>query len=496
MTPSTIDVGAIWSRLKGPYDQTALIKETLTLDSPGAAYLRWGDGKTRFLKVGDTFLAGLTWRVIRALVDGGFPKPVVRWPLVMEKRPLTPTPISVRPEDQEPAIEKMIRARRLGLEHPTGGGKTRIGIEAARRIGHRTLWLTHTKDLLSQTVERFEELLDIECGVLGAGKDIPGDGRVVVAMTQTLGRMLDEKRGAPEIVKPYLAEFGCVIADEGHHASADSWQEILMQCTSAQYRFALSATLGAIPEPVNQFKIEGAFGPTWRTTSVSGLADLGFLAKPRMIVLCPPSTSYPTYEDIRDFICPTWRENPRQLRTLGALMFKEMYERGIVENDSRNQLLLEVICRHVAQNEKVLVLCSRVPHMELLWSALNARLGQAPVWGMDGNAPDRPRTLAQFRRAEGAAVLIATPFAREGIDLPQVDVGVMAGGGLSDTAVMQGLGRMLRKRPGKDEVLIYDCRDGGNTGTEREDKDWLGNHWGSRFALYDAQGFTIEEWRG
>lgn len=496
MLPSTIDVGSVWSRLKGPVDQTARIKEVLTLESPGAAYLRWGDGKTRFMKTGNTFLAGLTWRVARALVESGFPKPVINWPTVTEKSPLTPAPISVRPEDQEPAIVKMVRARRMGLQHPTGGGKTRIGIETARRIGHRTLWLTHTKDLLFQTAEQFEELLDIEVGVLGAGKDIAGDGRVVVAMTQTLGRLLDEKRGAPEVTKPWLAEFGAVFADEGHHASADSWQEILMQCVNAQYRFALSATLSSITEPVNVYKIEGAFGPTWATANVAKLADLGFLAKPRLVILCPPSTSYPTYEDIRDFICPTWRDNPRQLRTLGALMFKEMYERGIVENDARNNLLLEVICRHMAAGEKVMVLCSRVPHMDLLYSALNARIGLAPVWGMDGNSPDRPRTLAQFRRAEGAACLIATPFAREGLDLPQIDVGVMAGGGLSDIAVMQGLGRMLRKRPGKDEVLIYDCRDGGNTSTEREDKDWLGNHWGNRLALYDAQGFVTEEWRG
>jgi superfamily II DNA or RNA helicase len=254
----------------------------------------------------------------------------------------------------------------------------------------------------------------------------------------------------------------------------------------------LSATLEAVAEPVNVFKIEGVAGPTWKTTTAAILGNLGFLARPRIIVLRPPSNSFPTYEDIREFICPSWRDNPRQLKYLGAMMFKEAYERGIVENESRNRLFLEAICRHMAQNEKVLVLCSRVPHMEGLWSALNARLGQAPVWGMDGNAPDRPRTLAQFRRADGAACLIATPFMREGIDLPQVDVGFLAGGGLSDTAVMQGVSRMLRKRDDKDEVLIYDSQDGGNGETEREDKDWLANHWSSRLALYEAQGFAVE----
>jgi hypothetical protein len=220
---SSIDAGTIWSRLKGPADQIALVKATLTLDSPGAAYIRWGDGKTRFLKTGNTFLAGLTWRVARALVEGGFPKPAIRWPLVMEKPPLTPTPISVR-EYQETAILKMIAARRMGLQMPTGAGKTRTGIELSRRLGHRTLWLTHTKDLLMQTAEQYAELLGIEPGIMGAGKEEDGDGRVVVATVQTIGRLLDEKRGAPEIVKPWsLSSDG---HPRGHHASADTWQDI------------------------------------------------------------------------------------------------------------------------------------------------------------------------------------------------------------------------------------------------------------------------------
>ena len=486
-----IEVGPVWARLRGPSAQLTYVREAFTVDVPGAEYTpqaryRAWDGKTRFVKQGDVILSGLVWRCAGYLMKGGFPKPDVLWSATPQKPPLVEKSVDVRAY-QEPVIQKMQRVRRMGVQMPTGAGKTLTAIEAARRIGERTLWLTHTKELLAQTVSTFENSLGIKCGILGSGKEIEGDGRVVVATIQTLTRML---RAAPDVVKPWLSDFGCVIADEGHHASADSWQEIFNACTGAHYRFALSATLDTGNE-VNNLKIEGVTGPTWIVESVASLAGLGWLAKPRVVMLSVSPKSYPSYEQIRDIVCPTWEDNPRQLRSLGGKLFSETYERGIVNNKDRNAKIVEVIRRHVQVADKMLVLVSRIPHMMSLVDTVRSE--GLSVMGLDGGATDAARTEAfnLFKAGLRGRALIATPFAREGIDLPQIDVGMLAGGGLSDVVVMQGFGRMLRKRRDKDEVLIYDFVDGGAP-SDREDKDYLAEHSKSRLGLYVNQGFTVE----
>jgi superfamily II DNA or RNA helicase len=114
-----------------------------------------------------------------------------------------------------------------------------------------------------------------------------------------------------------------------------------------------------------------------------------------------------------------------------------------------------------------------------------------PVYVLDGSASAmvRQQVINLFKRG-GGSVLFATPFFREGIDLPQIDVGVLAGGGLSDTNVLQGLGRVLRPRPDKAEVLWYDFEDGGAE-TDRPEKDYMAGHSASRLDLYTTQGFQV-----
>src|SRR5262245_10208312 len=68
----------------------------------------------------------------------------------------------------------------------------------------------------------------------------------------------------------------------------------------------------------------------------------------------------------RDLLtCPSWRENSCQLQRLGAQLFRETYERGIVHNEWRNAMIVLRATR-VARDEdqKVLVLCRYVDHAE------------------------------------------------------------------------------------------------------------------------------------
>ena len=104
------------------------------------------------------------------------------------------------------------------LYHATGTGKTVTAVSDAKKVGKRTLFIAHTKELIQQAKKTFEDLWgEVACGIY-MGEQKEKDAFVVCASIQSLsGNMANFK---PE-------EFGYIIIDEAHHGAAKSYKEIL-----------------------------------------------------------------------------------------------------------------------------------------------------------------------------------------------------------------------------------------------------------------------------
>ena len=63
---------------------------------------------------------------------------------------------------QEEAVAAMLINHYGILQSPAGSGKTQMGIALATALGVKTLWLTHTKDLLTQSKTRAEQYINPE----------------------------------------------------------------------------------------------------------------------------------------------------------------------------------------------------------------------------------------------------------------------------------------------------------------------------------------------
>jgi len=72
--------------------------------------------------------------------------------------------------------------------------------------------------------------------------------------------------------------------------------------------------------------------------------------------------------------------------------------------------------------------------------------------------------------------LIGTSVIGEGVDLPNANVLIMAGGGKARSQVMQNIGRVLRICKGKTFAKIYDFEDRGS--------EWLSDHSAQRQDVY------------
>ena len=126
-------------------------------------------------------------------------------------------------EHQEEALENLRKLREEGktitlVQGATGSGKSAIGVLDAKSVGKRVLFLAHTKELVNQGYENFKKLW----GEVSIGKFVDSDHDtdtfVVCGSIQSIIRNLSS-------FKP--DDFGYLIIDECHHASAKSYATIL-----------------------------------------------------------------------------------------------------------------------------------------------------------------------------------------------------------------------------------------------------------------------------
>jgi len=495
MTASEIQItkGIIYSQLIAPPDICDLVADFLAFRVKGADYIRsvqnmmW-DGyihlfEHRYAK----FPAGLTNKVVEMLRGHGY-----RITIRQQSKKLG-TSISdalygiTLYTHQKAVADKGIQAGGAILKAATGSGKTEIAAEIIRRIGLPTLWVVNRVSLLSQTAERLQKRLGIPIGIVGGGKE---QVRLVsVGTVQTLINLPSD----------WFDQWDVLILDECHHASSQTWYSIARRCKQAIWRYGLSAT-PLTKDQLNDARLEGMTGPLIEEVTVDGkafpltvehLANKGFLALPTIRILRPVASSYPAYEDVREEVCPTWRENPRQLLKLGGKLYAYTYKHGIMNNIVRSNLFVQTMIKHCQAGEKALMLCSRLDHGKALLANFRHHCTY-PSWWLSGPDPDdyRSSVLNQLKRTKGGAALIASEIFREGIDLPEIDVLFLAGAGEAEIATLQHVGRALRKRPDKDRVLIYDSLDGRGP---LQKKDYLYRHSQSRIATYRKEHWEIEE---
>ncbi|MEA5469163.1 DEAD/DEAH box helicase family protein [Spirulina sp. 06S082] len=329
---------------------------------------------------------------------------------------------------QSNALQELQTLRNEGktialITHATGTGKTHIALSDAKNLGFRTLYLVHRKKVVSQTLERFAEIWANASSEIYRKKQGKPNTQIVLSTIQAISSSLNEFDER---------EFGYIIIDEAHHATAETYRKIL---NYFKPKFILGLT--ATPERHDgQSLIEIFQNSAHRLELEEAIA--------RELLVPIRCVRVKTNIDLTKI-----RFNGVDYRSkdLGEYLFVP----------SRDRLIVETYINH-ALNKRAVCFCLNIKHAEDITAEFKSNGVSASH--ISGRMKNQEREeILQAYHAGKIKVLCACDILNEGWDSPETEVLLMARPTLSKVIYLQQLGRGTRCASGKEYLLVFDFID-------------------------------------
>lgn len=338
---------------------------------------------------------------------------------------------------QEAAKEAMLKAYYGILQSPAGSGKTQVGIALAAALGRKTLWLTHTRDLLSQSKNRAEQYMSPSLtGTITEGRVQIGKA-ITFATVQTMCN-LDLGR--------YRDVWDCIIVDECHRVagtptSVTQFSKVL-NSLAARHKYGLSATV---------HRADGMIAATYALLGQIAyqVPDAAVAEKVMTVSVLPR----PTHQGLsREF-----------LDTDGTIIYAKLVN-FLADRYDRNELIASDLVEN--RNHYNLILSDRLSHLEYLMKHLPHDLRDQAVM-VDGKMTSkkakamREQAIEDMRQGRKRYLFATYSLAKEGLDIPRLDRLYLATPQKDYAVITQSIGRIARTFEGKAEPVVYDYVDEG-----------------------------------
>ncbi len=345
-------------------------------------------------------------------------------------------------ENQQKAVNTLAMNNTGVLSATTAFGKTVAAIGLIARHSVNTLILVHTKALLDQWVKRLEQFLVID--------DVPviekGKHKKNLSSIGTLSSAGNKLRGIIDIalmqscisdgeVKPFVKDYGLVIADECHHVSAVNFEQIL-KAVNARYVYGLTAT--PIRKDGHQPIIFMQCGPIrYNADAKAQMRDQTFQR-----LLVPRFTPFRTVsgED---------------------LSFTKVAHQ-LAEDEYRNLFIVKDVIEALKEGRSPIILTSRTAHVEILADLLKPHCPNViTLVGSESIKEKRQKMeyLQSIPSSEPLVIVATGKYVGEGFDYARLDTLFLVSPVAWKGIVAQYAGRLHREFEGKQDVQIYDYID-------------------------------------
>lgn len=336
---------------------------------------------------------------------------------------------------QEEAVGAMLINHYGILQSPAGSGKTQMGIALASDLGVRTLWLTHTKDLLTQSKNRAEQYFSPDLmGTITEGKVNIG-AAMTFATIQTMCKLDLEQ---------YRDTWDCIIVDECHRVSgtptAVTQFSRVLNALRARHKYGLSATV---------HRADGLIKATYAMLGevVYTVPDEAVKSKIMTVHVQPKGTGIKLSSDF--------------LNSDGTINYPKMIT-YLTENEERNEIIMDDLLENCDHYN--LILSDRVDHLRSLYESLPLALKvRAAV--IDGKMTtkklkaEREQALEDMRSGKKHYLFATYALAKEGLDIPRLDRLYLTTPQKDYAVIVQSVGRIARTFDGKEQPIAYDYVD-------------------------------------
>lgn len=334
---------------------------------------------------------------------------------------------------QEDAVNEALRARNGIIVMPCGSGKTQTALEIIARLGAKTLWLTHTQDLLNQSLNRAKSVFGCVNGAYGTitgGKVNIGSG-LTFATVQTMSK-LD--------LSQYRDTWSCVVVDECHKAIGSPTRVMqfykVLSALSCRYKFGLTAT------PKRADGLERS-----------------------MFALLGDKIVEISKEAVADTTCPVYVQQVQTgympdldmaLAGDGTINYAGLVE-DLTHNEQRFNFVINTLD---TLDGSALVLGNRVEYLSKLNKATRKKSVCLSAMGNSKAAKaERKEALRRLNDGELDCVFATYQLAKEGLDVPNLKYVVFATPEKDSTTIEQSTGRVARKAEGKEYGTVVDFID-------------------------------------
>lgn len=331
---------------------------------------------------------------------------------------------------------------------PTGSGKTYLAMLAMHECRRATLVVVPTLDLLAQWVGVVKQTFGCPVGMVGGGEFTVEP--ITITTYDSAVRHMDR----------FGNRFGLLIYDECHHLPGEMYSETA-RMSLAPFRLGLSAT----PDRADggEVLLKGLIGETVYESRVSALA--GHILAPYETVRIPVALApeeeerYLSAREVYLAFCRRkglrmgsgggWsnflQETARSKEGRRAFEAYRIQRNIPLMSEGKFAALAQILIRHQASRTLIFT------HVNELAYRIS-RDYLIPVITHQTPPRERSEILAKFSSGEYPSV-VTSKVLNEGVDVPEANVAVVLSGSGSIREHVQRLGRILRRREGKQAVL-------------------------------------------
>jgi len=345
-------------------------------------------------------------------------------------------------ENQQEAVNALATNNTGVLSATTAFGKTVAAIGLIAEHSVNTLILVHTKALLDQWVQRLEQFLVID--------DVPviekGKHKKKLSPIGTLSSIGNKLHGIIDIalmqscitdgeVKPFVKDYGLIIADECHHVSAVNFEQIL-KAVNARFVYGLTAT--PIRKDGHQPIIFMQCGPIrYNADAKAQMRDQTFQR-----LLVPRFTPFRPVND-------------------EDLSFTKVAQQ-LAEDEYRNLFIVKDVIEALKEGRSPIILTSRTAHVAILADLLRPHCQNViTLVGSESTKEKRQKIehLQSIPSTEPLIIVATGKYVGEGFDYARLDTLFLVSPVAWKGIVAQYAGRLHREFEGKQDVQIYDYID-------------------------------------